>query len=298
MYIEINNIYNIGTMKQLKLLFGICLFTSVGFGQPNNFPATGNASIGLSNSSGANLHMHGTTDYVITVPSYYDINGNYYPGYSTNFGKTTRLLMTNTTCGSTDTDGTEIRMSGNDFTVDNLENEDIKLSTGGSVLTLSGSTGRMWSGPSPSTSTDYGQFNLRSNDNGIYFRSTTAGKYGVSLRMANDADHAIRVFNSTGADLNFAVTSGGLVYARKYTTTLGNIPDYVFKPSYNLMPLPELRDYIKTNQHLPNIPSAAEYEKTGVDLGEMNRLLLEKVEELTLYILELEERVNDLEEDK
>jgi hypothetical protein len=64
------------------------------------------------------------------------------------------------------------------------------------------------------------------------------------------------------------------------------------------MPLNELRTYIKTNSHLPNIPSAKEMEASEVDLGEMNRLLLEKTEELTLYILQLEERIKSLESSK
>jgi hypothetical protein len=62
--------------------------------------------------------------------------------------------------------------------------------------------------------------------------------------------------------------------------------------------LDELRSYITTNKHLPNVPSANEFAETGVDLGELNRLLLEKVEELTLYILQLEERTKRLEDQK
>ena len=100
---------------------------------------------------------------------------------------------------------------------------------------------------------------------------------------------------TNGTDRNFSVQANGHVFARKYTTTLANIPDYVFNSDYNLMPLSDLRTYINTNKHLPNIPSATEYEETGVDLGELNRLLLEKTEELTLYILQLEERLSKLE---
>jgi hypothetical protein len=62
------------------------------------------------------------------------------------------------------------------------------------------------------------------------------------------------------------------------------------------MSLPELRDFVFKYNHLPNVPSAVEYEKDGVDLGEMNRVTLEKVEESVLYILQLEERIAQLEE--
>jgi hypothetical protein len=64
------------------------------------------------------------------------------------------------------------------------------------------------------------------------------------------------------------------------------------------MSFQELRAYLNTNRHLPNIPSAVEMEAQPVDLGELTRLLLEKVEESTLYILQLEERIKVLEERK
>ncbi len=69
----------------------------------------------------------------------------------------------------------------------------------------------------------------------------------------------------------------------------------MFEKDYKLMTFAELKSFIETNQHLPNIPSALEYQENGVDLGEMNRLLLEKVEELTLYLLQLEERLKVVE---
>ncbi len=67
----------------------------------------------------------------------------------------------------------------------------------------------------------------------------------------------------------------------------GNWPDYVFAKDYDLPSLEEIQKHIKEKGHLPNIPSAKEVEENGIQLGEMNRLLLEKIEELTLYLLEL-----------
>lgn len=67
----------------------------------------------------------------------------------------------------------------------------------------------------------------------------------------------------------------------------GNWPDYVFKEGYDLPPLEEIQKYVAEKGHLPNIPSAQEVKDHGVELGEMNRLLLEKIEELTLYLIEL-----------
>ncbi len=73
-------------------------------------------------------------------------------------------------------------------------------------------------------------------------------------------------------------------------------PDYVFSNNYKLMPLEQLEQSINTNKHLPNIPAAAEVEKNGIMLGDMNRRLMEKVEELTLYIIDLNKKNNVLAE--
>ncbi|MCD4683827.1 MAG: hypothetical protein K8R86_11140, partial [Bacteroidales bacterium] len=74
----------------------------------------------------------------------------------------------------------------------------------------------------------------------------------------------------------------------------GNWPDYVFSPEYNLLNLNELEDHIKKNNHLPGIPSAEEIEESGFHLAEMQKLVLQKVEELTLYTIEQGKLINDL----
>ena len=68
-------------------------------------------------------------------------------------------------------------------------------------------------------------------------------------------------------------------------------PDYVFKEDYKLKTLEETQKYIDENGHLPNIPSAKELEANGIELGVMNMKLLEKIEELTLYILQQEKQI-------
>ncbi len=76
-------------------------------------------------------------------------------------------------------------------------------------------------------------------------------------------------------------------------------PDYVFEKDYNLMSLRDLESYIAKNKHLPGIPSASEIDaKNEVDLGEMNALLLEKVEELTRYIIDLQKQIDELKKRK
>ncbi|HEX2683183.1 MAG TPA: hypothetical protein VHL77_04595 [Ferruginibacter sp.] len=87
----------------------------------------------------------------------------------------------------------------------------------------------------------------------------------------------------------------GKVIATEFTTlSVANWPDYVFAKDYNLKPLAEVKKFIEENKHLPNIPPASDVIKKGVQLGDMSKRLMEKVEELTLYILQLQEQVDDL----
>lgn len=72
-------------------------------------------------------------------------------------------------------------------------------------------------------------------------------------------------------------------------------PDYVFAKNYNLRSLNDLERYIRQNKHLPNIPSAAAIEKEkGFDLGDMQKRLLEKIEELTLYVIQIKKENENL----
>ena len=72
----------------------------------------------------------------------------------------------------------------------------------------------------------------------------------------------------------------------KVSTSPGSFPDYVFKPEYKLRSLSELERYIQNEGHLPNVPKAEEVEKNGQDVGLIQQKLLEKIEELTLYVIE------------
>ncbi len=70
-------------------------------------------------------------------------------------------------------------------------------------------------------------------------------------------------------------------------------PDYVFESDYDLKTLAQVRTFIQENGHLPGVPSAQEVEDHGLDLEEMNTILMEKVEELTLYILQQQDQLKD-----
>jgi trimeric autotransporter adhesin len=72
--------------------------------------------------------------------------------------------------------------------------------------------------------------------------------------------------------------------------------DYVFKKGYQLMPLKEVEKYIKHHKHLPNVPSAEEMVKNGLDVTETSAKLMEKLEELTLYMIDANKKIEALEE--
>lgn len=91
------------------------------------------------------------------------------------------------------------------------------------------------------------------------------------------------------------LTVVGSVKTAAGTIRSSDVADYVFEPDYKLMPLAEVEAFTKTNKHLPEVPSAAEIEKSGLDLAKMNLLLLKKVEELTLHTIELEKRLKAVE---
>lgn len=103
--------------------------------------------------------------------------------------------------------------------------------------------------------------------------------------------------SSSGVCNNAMLTVDGLLLARDIRVS--NSPtthwaDYVFDKNYKPMPLADVEKYIQKNKHLPEIPSEADVKKDGVDLLEMNVALLKKVEELYLYVIELEKRANNI----
>ena len=88
------------------------------------------------------------------------------------------------------------------------------------------------------------------------------------------------------------LTVNGTIHATEVKVDLTVPADYVFKSDYKLMPLNEVEKYVKTNSHLPEIPSAAEITKNGLNMGEMQNKLLQKVEELTLYMIDQQKTIN------
>jgi hypothetical protein len=91
------------------------------------------------------------------------------------------------------------------------------------------------------------------------------------------------------------LTVNGKIHAQEVIVDLNVPADYVFAKDYTLMPLQKVEQYVQQNSHLPEIPSAAEVKQQGLSIGEMQNKLLQKVEELTLYAIQQNKKIEAME---
>lgn len=117
----------------------------------------------------------------------------------------------------------------------------------------------------------------------MYFQLRNgAGFYHTALLIKADGNLGVGTLNP-----DQKLTVKGTIHAEEVKVDLNvPAPDYVFGKDYNLMPLDDLEDYIVANKHLPEIPAADEMKTNGLNLKEMNLLLLKKIEELTLHSIQ------------
>ena len=125
-----------------------------------------------------------------------------------------------------------------------------------------------------------------SGHNGI--KLFTDGNAIPRFAIAKDGKVSIGTIEAD-ATPNVLLTVKGTIHAKEVLIDL-NAPlaDFVFSPDYSLMPLHKVEAFVKTNKHLPEILSAAEVKEKGLNMGEMQNKLLQKIEELTLYVIELQ----------
>jgi hypothetical protein len=116
---------------------------------------------------------------------------------------------------------------------------------------------------------------------------------GLVERLTIGTNGNVGIGTTTPGTFKLAVE--GKIGAREVVVTNAAWADYVFDTAYDLRPLSEVESFIKINKHLPEIPSAEEVRTNGHKLGEMDVLLLTKVEELTLYMIEIKKEMQKLE---
>jgi hypothetical protein len=132
-----------------------------------------------------------------------------------------------------------------------------------------------------------------SNSNLAFITNSSTGGWGERMRITANGDVGIGTSSPTAK-----LSVKGTIRAQKVTVDLNNWADHVFEPSYRLQSLSELQEFIRVNKHLPEIPSAKEVEENGISVGDNQVLLLKKIEELTLYIIALEKRIQTIEKNK
>ena len=127
---------------------------------------------------------------------------------------------------------------------------------------------------------------------------------GIQAAVYSNGNNTSLLLNPGGGDVGIGTTTlpagyklaiNGNAIANKVVVKQFPWADFVFKPEYELPPLSKVEDFIKKNGHLPEIPNEAEVKEKGIDLGSMEAKLLQKVEELTLYLLQQQKRMEKIE---
>ncbi|MDQ0109006.1 hypothetical protein SAMN05660909_03936 [Chitinophaga terrae (ex Kim and Jung 2007)] len=140
------------------------------------------------------------------------------------------------------------------------------------------------------------KFGMGATSNSFFYLFTTGVEdqsQPATYRMIMNANGEIGI--GTAPATGFKLAVDGTVGARKVKVTQGAWADFVFHDDYKLPSLQEVEKFIKLNKHLPEIPSEKEVAENGIDLGEMNKKLLQKIEEMTLHMIEMEKRIQELE---
>lgn len=124
-----------------------------------------------------------------------------------------------------------------------------------------------------------------------------------SVTLLKNQDNANNVFITTNGNVGIGKKNptdklevNGQVHAKSVKVDLKGWADYVFLEGYDLVRLREIENYINIHGHLPEVPSTEEVLENGIDVGQMNILLLKKIEELTLHLIEKDHQVEKLQE--
>ncbi len=154
-----------------------------------------------------------------------------------------------------------------------------------------------------STAATYGEYGMEydATDHGLNFWKPSGGhnvagigaSFNYALFINDDGNVGIGGINPATMNVSgyqYKLSVLGAIRANKVVVEIG-WSDYVFNKDYKLKTLKEVEDYIKENKHLPNIPSATEIETKGLDVGAVQAKQMEKIEELTLYIIEMNKKI-------
>lgn len=141
------------------------------------------------------------------------------------------------------------------------------------------------------------QVGIGTESNGFSWIGTTSN-HNFQIYANNDPKLSILTNGDVGIGTietrGYKVAVNGKIRAQEIKVEASPWPDYVFEKNYQLPTLRETEKHIKEKGHLPGIPSAAEVKSNGINLGEMNAKLLQKIEELTLHMIEMKKEIDIL----
>jgi hypothetical protein len=124
-----------------------------------------------------------------------------------------------------------------------------------------------------------------------------SSNWSVSGSNINNSNAGVVIIGAVPSvlfsDANLKLAVNGDIYSQKVVVTTTGWSDYVFDPGYKLISLKELEAFVIKNRHLPDMPSASDVEKSGIDVGANQNVLLKKVEELTLYTIEQSKKTEE-----
>ncbi len=221
-------------------------------------------------------------------------------GSSTNkFGVYTSVTNTGSSNSSTTPTsyGIYARGTGNDTRAGYFQG-DVEYSSSNSIFSAGNGTKTLLFGNAWDPTDNGFSISINQTNNAYdwdFANSFILNRGGEMIKRINSANKAFSIFRFGQGDV-FRVYGDGKVYATTVFIKLASqFPDYVFTPDYELMPLKEVKEYISKNGHLPNIVNASTVEQDGLDLGSISVKLVETVEELTLYVIQLNEKIEKLE---
>jgi len=118
--------------------------------------------------------------------------------------------------------------------------------------------------------------------------------------IVDASEDCVKIGNVSTANKNYKLYVEKGILTEKVKVAVKNSnqwADYVFEENYDLMSIEELEDYVSENKHLPNVPSAKEVVKEGIDMAQMDATLLEKIEEFTLYVIQQQKEIKEVKDE-
>lgn len=180
-------------------------------------------------------------------------------------------------------------------------NETISIHTGSGMLAYPNVLGNKISFWRAGPNNDYG---IGINTGVMQFYTAGTDKMSWGWGNANAFNETMTFYTGSGqlgigtANLGtYRLTVNGNIRSKEVVVETG-WADYVFDKNYSLRSLEEVEKFIQLNKHLPNIPSQKEIEENGLHLGDIQKAMMEKIEELTLYVIDLKKEIVELKKAK